>query len=389
MKNQKGATLLEMLTAVGIMTIIITAFVISGQKGITASFLSNKQGQAAINYHNALEHIISDIRSSYNNGITFPKEACDTHGKNCSEIMLKVPIADGNPPTQYTSDGKIKYGADGNQDCFYRYRVDSSTRQLIRETVCNDPMCTSIACNSDPACNPEAGETATNCPGQCPAGCGDEICVDPPETCANCPSDCEICCPNGYCGNGETCQTCSADCGLCTNVTPPTVCGNIPTPICEPGETCLTCPGDCGACAPLPVCPNGIPEAGENCSNCYADLGAGVCCGNGTKEASETCTSCPADVPVSCGDGCCYAGENCAADLCGMYCGNFVCDTAIGEACGSCSDCSPCCGDGSCNGGETSATCPGDCPPPPPPCTVCGKGDTCLNCQACCGGGVG
>ncbi len=394
MKNQRGASLLELMAAIGIMAVVVTAFNTSGHKGINASLLTNKQGHADINYNNALERMASDIRSSYDTGVTLPKytfdlnsDNCDAFGKNCSEITLKVPVVDGNPPTQYTADGKIKYGADGRQDCYYRYRVDSNTRRLLRETVCATTGSPVLNCNFTPGCQAEDGETSSTCPSQCPAGCGNGTCDSPTETCQNCPSDCQNCCPDGFCNYGETCQTCSSDCGACKNYT--IVCDG--DTVCETNENCLSCPGDCPACIAIPVCGDGTCNGTDNLSNCPADCT--VCPDNICTAPYETRTNCPADCHV-CGDGFCTPPNetlaDCPADC--KVCGDLQC-TVPYETCQTCvGDCLACpqvCGQWGCQAslGETCSTCQQDCGScPPPPCTVCSGGKTCANCQACCTG---
>lgn len=77
-----------------------------------------------------------------------------------------------------------------------------------------------------------------------------------------------------------------------------------------------------------------------------------------------------------CGDYICDYGEEwCLTDCGSSYCGDYICSPELGEDPYTCTqDCV--CGDGVCSSNaESSASCPGDCPPPPT-CTA----DTCSSC---------
>ncbi|MDP6670620.1 MAG: hypothetical protein QGI60_02285 [archaeon] len=78
---------------------------------------------------------------------------------------------------------------------------------------------TPASCGDDSCDFASRGETAVNCPADCPAVCGDTACThtESPQTCA---LDC-IGCGDGKCGEAEDCLTCETDCGACEAQEPP------------------------------------------------------------------------------------------------------------------------------------------------------------------------
>ena len=135
-------------------------------------------------------------------------------------------------------------------------------------------------------CDP--GETAVDCPADCPAGCGDLSC-DAGETVTNCPADCL-----GFCGDG----------------------------VCVGNETPVLCPADC----PDDVC------------------GDAWCCGDGVCDGLEDPASCPTDCAGTCGDDICHAGEQAAFTGCivDLWSGAGVFGTASpNQLCGTDPSCDP------------------------------------------------
>jgi hypothetical protein len=142
-----------------------------------------------------------------------------------------------------------------------------------------------------------------------------------------------------------------------------------------PGESCENCSSDCPA-------RNSERAADYDERTATPSETPGMCgikCGNGVcdYQSGETCASCAQDCScegATCGDGTCLpdAGEDCTkcpqdCQACSGQCGNGACDTGSGESCSSCpADC-PCgaesCGDGQCDvsDGESCASCPSDC----------------------------
>ena len=243
------------------------------------------------------------------------------------------------------------------------------------------------ACNNDGTCEP--GESYLDC-GDCYCY-PDGYCDSPSETAISCPDDCSE--PPGPCDNdgncesaqGETSTNCPNDCF----VGPPNPCDNDGTCEKAQGETFTNCGGDC-YCYPDGYC----DAPSETKDSCPQDCET---CGNGVCEP-------PGETYQNCGSDCyCYPDGNCDApsetkESCPVdcnQCGNGTCEEAAGEDCWTCSqDCPNCtsCGDGTCDAGETTASCPGDCPPPSNNNPVCGdgtceaaKGETSTSCPSDCG----
>ncbi len=186
-------------------------------------------------------------------------------------------------------------------------------------------------------------------------------------SCINTPIDCD---------DGDPCTDDSCD--------PATGCVNTPV-VCPPGEECVA-----GNCEPTGCDSDGTCESGEDCNNCPGDCfsGAGGYCGNGVCETAlgEDCLSCSDDCNgrqngrpsgrYCCGDG---DGEN------PVGCGDPQC-TGAGNTCSDVAPVATCCGDGFCEGSEDGFNCEVDCGAPP----ICGDGtcdpgeDEC-NCSADCG----
>lgn len=216
---------------------------------------------------------------------------------------------------------------------FNSKETGSNPPQLLityRGAVCGDSVC-------------NGSETTTSCAEDCfTTGCGDFVCdTAAGETASNCAGDCAAAtCGDDLCNGTESCGNCAADCGACT------ACGNG---ICEETESCAAgtsqCTADCGSCA---TCGTSVATV------CY-------------RANQATCTT---DVRSCCGDSVCSPVNNenyetCPQD-CTAVCGDSVCSTV--ESCQSCSidcvptgGCSASCGDGFCNGTETSASCAADC----------------------------
>lgn len=117
---------------------------------------------------------------------------------------------------------------------------------------------------------------------------------------------------------------------------------------CNGEESCSSCPDDCGECQM--VCGDGICYANENCEK-------DNCC-NGVKVNFE-------DDYYNCG-GCgkqCEGREKCSNSKCIQICGNGYCES--NEDCNSCKeDCGKCedkCGDGICQSNEDCLLCIKDC----------------------------
>jgi len=154
----------------------------------------------------------------------------------------------------------------------------------------NDPYC------GDGECQLGDGESASTCPQDCEAVCGDGACTGA-ETHAACARDCPVACGDGSCDGAETYQNCPDDCPA------PPVCGDG---VCDPGESTANCAADC---PPSAVCGNGVCEAGENASNCAPDCYVAYC-GNGVCDFGESEYDCFAD----CNDHCSFNQVDCFAD---------------------------------------------------------------------------
>lgn len=156
----------------------------------------------------------------------------------------------------------------------------------------------------------------------------------------------------------------------------PEVIATCPNTICETsgGEDESNCPEDCPL--NLPVCPNQNCEGTETNASCPQDCPS--VCGNAacenlvTSNPQETRQNCPIDCPAVCGDAVCEASAGETTATCPgdcppppETCGNGTCGGS--ETHDNCpSDCPSVCGDDVCDGAETNATCPQDCDPPLP-----------------------
>lgn len=196
----------------------------------------------------------------------------------------------------------------------------------------DDPYC------GDGQCQLGEGETATTCPQDCEAVCGDDACTGS-ESHASCARDCPVECGDGSCDGSETYQTCPDDCPA------PAVCGDG---FCDGGENNANCPSDC---PPAPVCGDGFCTGNENASNCPADCYVAYC-GNGFCDFGESEYTCFTDCNDHCNasqvdcfadDYCWTSGTNCSGNL-------FTCGGSPWR-CGSNADWASCCG-------NTFRTCP-------------------------------
>merc|ERR1712228_321843 len=114
----------------------------------------------------------------------------------------------------------------------------------------------------------------------------------------------------------------------------------------------------------LPDCGNDVCGAGENCLSCPADCISGTTggfdCGNGVCEDGETCFTCAVDCAGAGQDFCCYGGStspsiDIAVSCTDSRCGLNECDTEASP------QVSYCCGDGICDDFEVRKDCPLDC----------------------------
>ena len=219
------------------------------------------------------------------------------------------------------------------------------------ELYCSAQCTVSVsACNSCGNGICEAGEDASICQSDCPAGivqdCGNNH-VDPGEDCDGDVASIFQCTSLGlgYSGGTLFCSSsCLYDYSACT------YCGNG---ICEAGEGPGNCQVDCSLGEN--ICGNGECEEGEDEYNCLQDceqIDPSVC-GNGIREIGEDC-----DMWDFGGDNTClewgYDGGDlyCDGDNCSVYtgdcwlCGDNICEIDLGEDENNCSlDCnvSPTC----------------------------------------------
>lgn len=254
-------------------------------------------------------------------------------------------------------------------------------------------------CDNNGECEPEYGENWTTCPSDC--HCGNGICEDGQEgredyneNPLTCPEDCESsgnagCHVNGICevwydreGNvyrePDDCIDCQPHCnndGICQNTVVSRVYYGCRCSY-NPRRMTYHCVG-CSGFEDIEGPPN---ENEENCRDCS--------CGNGVCEPdsplNEDKDNCPEDCcpPDHCGNGECDCGEtkdSCPEDC--VICGDGVCDLEYGENMSNCEvDCAEC-GNGECepDKDENNENCPEDC--------YCGDG-ICLegygNCNADC-----
>jgi hypothetical protein len=240
-------------------------------------------------------------------------------------------------------------------------------------------------------CDVGLDETCASCPvdcGTCSSNCGDGICsgVGYGETCSTCAADCSACtptCGDGSCNSDETHATCAGDC--------PATCGDG---VCLGGESCLTCVQDCGGCSS--TCGDHVCADDESYLSCSADCGPS--CGDGICDPYETSESCDRDcarpVWVGCGiEAFCSGDGECQGSPpdCGAWsgCGDEAMCLA-GE--GACWYPAPACGDwlgcgasAVCTGPSGSSGASGVCAAPAP---MCGEWSGCGVDAVCTGSGV-
>ena len=274
-------------------------------------------------------------------------EACAT---DCNNVENGTDWTDSCGACVPVGDTSCVQGCDG------LWANDGSQLVFSGCGVCggNNSECFHITCGIDygedgngNSCDPEAGETYANCPGDC--FCGNSACeTDAPlnETNLNCPADCNI--TNGSCETYEA--------AICV----------------EEDSGCVEAPDDCCACG------DGYESA--NFNECKIDLddgedyglcGAGYCyedcdiCGDNECQAGyENSINCSNDC-FECGD---KAEAIDAATVSGtsiedaflVYCNekfsedDDTSDNYCYEDCYSC-------GDGSCQEGEDEFSCNEDC----------------------------
>lgn len=212
--KKTGITFVELLVTVALSVIVAIAVVVTGINSLKASSATDKKVIESAQLRNAVAALSNQVYSSNLNYITIKN--CGNNECVGKKLIFKGPVVDLTPVAHsvYTPDGRVKYGADGKQNCRYEYYVNSQN-DLILEAKCADGS----------ACTPS-----------CAGGyCGDGICQDT-ETGISCLIDC------GTCGDGKCTPERGEDLNNCADCA---ICGDF---ICSLGETCSTCAADCGVC---------------------------------------------------------------------------------------------------------------------------------------------
>ena len=272
--------------------------------------------------------------------------------------------------------------------CYYNYYSDAGASSCTKCPTGTGTMtggaagvatCEPLNIANDGVCNPL--ENPTNSPQDCPdnfsdsrqAGwVGDGLCTGI-ETMAN-SLDCS--CGNGTCDANESDLLCIADCACLDNI-----CDRGETNKCTVGSVIQTNPG-CSTLANADRCGDGICSTGEGYNEtlrkivCRADCfcGNGVCepaigetmstcfrdcsCGNGICDGTDTRYNCLQD--CSCGDRTCQPqyGEHWSNCSTDCHCGNHTCESQYNETPSSCSLDCSVCGNGICEDRETFSLTP-------------------------------
>ena len=203
--KKNGFSIIEILITIAIFTAVFAGIVTMGRSGLDVSNSSNNRIEQSANARNVLAILSNHLSSSNMHNVTLRN--CKPDECLGEQILFKVPVIDKTSivNTIYTSNGKLKFGAAGKQNCLWRYRVNLNN-QLVKilecdptKQYCGDGICAStetllscaVDCGTcgDTFCTAEIGETLVSCPTDC-AVCGDGICTSQVETNLTCPDDC-------------------------------------------------------------------------------------------------------------------------------------------------------------------------------------------------------
>jgi len=206
--KKNGVSIPELVVTIGIFTVVFAAVVMSSQVGVKAAFLNTHRVQIVSDARNLLAKLSNEISSS--DFTMMSVKPCNAVGcqPDTNVLIMKEVVKDGTPivGTTFASDGSIKFGAGGKQNCWYEYYVNTQ-KQLIKNMKCD----TALNYCGDGGCSP-GSENASNCAYDC-GSCGDGICSSIiGESLASC-NDCVVC-GDGICSPGEDCASffCE-DCG--------------------------------------------------------------------------------------------------------------------------------------------------------------------------------
>lgn len=225
---------------------------------------------------------------------------------------------------------------------------DNGTRNPGNIEKCSDGI--------DNNCDNKTDCADSNCASgpDCPAVCNDQICEVDRNECVSCVADCSIgdCCGDGKLSAsvGEICDDGNKIANdACNNLCQSTICGdsiiqnnprngNYVTEQCDDGNTkskdgCSeNCQNESFFCTPNGcngLCPPGCSALDDPDCGCY---NGNECCGRKCKNSEDN------DCSDSCWDGNCnLTDESCITcshdcDICGINCGNGICDVNIGES---------------------------------------------------------
>ncbi len=209
--KQAGMTLVEILITSVVSVIVAMGVALVARASVNAASSTNALREMSANTRNLLATLNNNIISS--NISYLNMKPCAPNECIGEKLLYKEAVEDQTPVagTIYTPYGKLKFGAEGKQYCYYQYMVNLQN-QLVKNLQCNNAL---SSCG-DGTCN--GGENVNNCPLDC-AVCGDNICSEERnENIGNCPQDCRIC-GDGICAPGESCTgayACAVDCGDCS-----------------------------------------------------------------------------------------------------------------------------------------------------------------------------
>ncbi len=208
--NRNAATFMELLLTLSLTAIVATAIVMTGLTSMKASSMTDKKILESSQSRNAAAIFNNLINASNINYLTIKSCNEGTHECHGKKIIFKGPVVDAtfvaNSP--FTPDGRLKYGANGKQNCRYEYYVNWDN-ELILDTQC----ATGGYCGDNDCVLPETKES---CLIDCGI-CGDLKCTpEKGEDLNNC-EDCKIC-GDYVCSLGEICSNCPLDCGNCRAV---------------------------------------------------------------------------------------------------------------------------------------------------------------------------
>lgn len=236
MRNPRGVTLLELLTASAISVVVLLAFGHIDFTRFTLAQRTQAENATSPQAGLALDYLLKMLKQT--DQVNFPNPSDPSH------VQLRIPTGTNfDDPANYTWK---EYKHDPASGAIRYYNVSCAG---VCSGYGNIPGVNSLTCQQNAnamtvttTATPETGATHTftsevamqmSATGSAGGLSSSSVCPPPPP-CFAIPL--APACGDGACNGTETTSSCSLDC-YCSNGT------------CDPGETCSNCPLDCGPCS--------------------------------------------------------------------------------------------------------------------------------------------